>query len=374
MLQQQLLQVTSKEHKKRDLSESKAFEKVPIFDGDEKKFSDFEFKLQSALRPYKHFEEFIDWIKNADEEPDLDSLTQKARAEAQHDPGVDLLWYDEQLYSVLSLLSVETPLQTVKNVREDTGIRGCKAWYAITREVAGRSGVRLERLADRVHHPKPITQYKDGMAQLAKWDNDMKELAKIEGQGISELTKRTTLKSMLPQDLLRDLERDRTLKPWGEAWKFVQEQIPLRKDWKLSAAGKKLGANDMDVDLAEDAKEAEAAEGTECQPCDGGDLDTLKGGGRTGPFQGYCSYCWAWGHMRKDCRKLDAAMAKGKGHDGGKKGEGKDQKGKGKEKGGGGWQTKGWQQKGGGKKGDWGKGKGGKGGLMYNIDGGDSSG
>ena len=103
-------------------------------------------------------------IKNAEEERDFDWLAQKARDEARHNPSVDLFSYDEQLYGVLSLLAVENLLQTVKNMREETGIRGCKAWYAITREVAGRSGVRLEGLAKRVHHPKPITQYKDSIA------------------------------------------------------------------------------------------------------------------------------------------------------------------------------------------------------------------
>ena len=370
-LQQQLLKLTTSQddRKKKDVSETKAFEKVPHFNGDEKMFGDFEFKLQNCLRPYKHFEEFLDWIKNADEEPDLDILRKKAYAEAQHDPSVDLHWYDEQLYNILSLLLTDTPLQTVKNAREDTGIRGCRSWYAITREVAGKSGVRLERLADRVHHPKPILTYKEGLARLTEWENDLKDLAKIEGQQVSEITKRTILKAMIPADFARDLERDRALKPWDEAWKFVLEQMPLRKEWKGSTK-KSRGPDDMDVDVAEETKD-EPGDDPMCAPCDG-ELDTLKGGAR--PFQGYCSHCWIWGHMKKDCRKLDAEMAKtrNKGQEGGAKGEGK---GKGKEKGGTNWQSKGgWQVKGGGKgKGNWGKGKG-KGGVVYNIDGGYFSG
>ena len=149
-LQQQGMHLFSKnnESKKKDLTEQKAFDKVPKYGGNEKEFGDFEFKLQQLLRPYKHFEEFIDWIKNEEEETNLDALTQKARAESQHDPTVDLHWYDEQLYTVMTLLLTDTPLQTVKNLREYTGVRGCKAWHQVTREVAGRTGVRLERLAD----------------------------------------------------------------------------------------------------------------------------------------------------------------------------------------------------------------------------------
>ena len=64
----------------------------------------------------------------------------------------------------------------------------------------------MERLADRAHHLKPITAYKDGLAQLTKWETDMKEFAKIEEQNISDLTKRTMLKAMIPPDLVRDFD------------------------------------------------------------------------------------------------------------------------------------------------------------------------
>ena len=58
---------------------------------------------------------------------------------------------------------------------------------------------------------------------------------------------------MVPADLVRDLERDRTLKTWQDSWKFVLEQVPLRKEWK----SKKKGADDMDVDVAEEEKPEE---------------------------------------------------------------------------------------------------------------------
>ena len=57
-----------------------------------------------------------------------------------------------------------------------------------------------------------ITDYKLALAQLIKWDSDLKELAKLEGQELSAITKRTVLKNMIPADLQRDLEKDRSLK------------------------------------------------------------------------------------------------------------------------------------------------------------------
>ena len=283
-----------------------------------------------------------------DEEPEIGELQHKAQQTAQEDPKVDILWYDKQLYGVLSFITTSTALQTVKNLRDHEGVRGCKAWYQITREVAGRSGVRLERLADRVHHPKPMSSYKEAMARLIEWENDCKELAKLEKQPLSDLTKRTTLKAMLPPDL----ERDSSLKPWSEAWKFVLEQVALRTDWK---SDRKFHNNDMDVDFAEEDKGQ--GEDPVCKACEeGGDLTTMKGGG-TAKFQGHCDYCWIWGHKKADCHKLTRDLGKGDGKDGGK-GKGKDiGKGKGKDGGKGGWRPKGgyqpkggWQQKGGGGK------------------------
>ena len=45
--------------------------------------------------------------------------------------------------------------------------------------------------------------YATGKAQLEKWDGDRKELEKIEGQVLTEITKRTLPNEMLPPDLLR---------------------------------------------------------------------------------------------------------------------------------------------------------------------------
>ena len=157
-----------------------------------------------------------------------------------------------------------------------------------------------------------MSSYKEAMARLIEWENDCNELAKLEKQPLSDFTKRTTLKAMLPLDLLRDLERDSSLKPWSETGKFVLEQVTLRKYGK---SGKKLHNNDMDVDVAEEDKGR--GEDPVCKAFEeGGDLATMKGGG-TAKFQGHCDYCWIWGHKKADCHKLTRDLGKGDGKDGG---------------------------------------------------------
>ena len=157
---------------KKSLIDNKALTQVPFFSGDEKTFTDFEFKLQQFVQPYQGFEETFDWIKDLESEPTLEVVRAKHEAENSDGlgNGVDMIYFNKEVYSILSMLCEGDALQTVKNLREDFHGRGFRAWYQLTREVAGKSGVRLERLADRVHKPKVITDYKLGHAMLTKWD------------------------------------------------------------------------------------------------------------------------------------------------------------------------------------------------------------
>ena len=194
-----------KDEKEMQLKDLKSFQSLPKWNGDEKEFADYEFKLHQFLQPFKFFEKWLDWVKDLEEEPTAEELNTLAMSEKAKDAKVDILWMNRQIYSVLSLTTVDTPLQTCKGVKELDLVRGALAWFRMTREVAGKTGVRLERLADKVHKPKKMTAYADGLRILQAWEQDCKDLAKIEGQDISKPTKRTTLNNMLPADLHRDL-------------------------------------------------------------------------------------------------------------------------------------------------------------------------
>ena len=364
-----------------EMTRWRSISSLPKFNGDEKIFKDFDFKLHQFVRPVPAFEKFLDWIKEADAEPDVESM-----ADYKMSTGAAVEYLNDQLYGILSTVSEGDALQTMMNVSESHDTRGAQSWYRLTREASGKTGARLKRLSAKVHRPSKIADYKNALAQLTAWDTSLKELVKVEGQGLSELTKITTLSNMVPDDLMRDVEKDKSLVKLADIWNYVIEQVEVRKHW---AAKSKKDPNAMDIDAAED--ESLKDEIPACGACEGEDLDTLKGGGRQ-VFNGYCGYCNLWGHKRAECRKRASDMAKGgSGKDGGKgkevgKGQeagkgswgqgGQQQQNKGGWKGGwqqqsGGWQTKGGSGKG---KGKWGKqgGKGsGFGGTMYNIDGDD---
>ena len=79
--------------------------------------------------------------------------------------------------------------------------------------------------------------------------NDRIELEKLEGQPLSEMTLCTTLKGMIPPDLVMDLERDSSLKKWDAAWEFCLEQAPRRREWNF-----KMGKGNLEADALEKKK------------------------------------------------------------------------------------------------------------------------
>ena len=154
------------------ISRNKDFLALEKFNGDEGTFADWEFKFHNFLRGYKDFEAYLDWAKRLDEEVDevqFAGLVHQLRTERGPEAVLpDFAWYDDQLYSMLTLFCVGNAITTVKGCREEK-CRGGRSWWRLTRDVASKSCVRLERLASAVHHPNAITDYKTGKAQLEAW-------------------------------------------------------------------------------------------------------------------------------------------------------------------------------------------------------------
>ena len=263
----------------KELTRWRNIQSVPKFSGEERQFRDFEFKLQQFVRPVNGFQKFLNWVKDSDQEPNNNLMTAY-----KQETGVELEYLNDQLFGILSVVTEGTALQTIMNVADNHDLRGAQSWHRMTRDATGKTGARLKRLADKVHRPAKISGYHDALSQLTEWDNALKELAKIEGQGLSELTKITTLTHMIPVDLQRAVEADKSIKSFSDTWNYVMEQIEVRKHW--TKPSNKKDPNAMDLDAAE--REEPPQEGEDpgaCVPCDDA-LDTLKGGGKGGVFQG----------------------------------------------------------------------------------------
>ena len=92
--QQQQQQQHPPQEPKRDqqLKDTKSFQSVPKWNGDEKSFTDFEFKLHQFVEPHRGFEKWLDWVKDLDEEPDEAVLQKLAEDEHALDANVDCWW------------------------------------------------------------------------------------------------------------------------------------------------------------------------------------------------------------------------------------------------------------------------------------------
>ena len=62
-------------------------------------------------------------------------------------------WMNSQLYSVLSMKVTDTPLQTLKAVKEMEGVRGAVAWHRMT----PRGGGEVRRAARAVGRQGPLS-------------------------------------------------------------------------------------------------------------------------------------------------------------------------------------------------------------------------
>ena len=380
-IQSRIQTLEAKEVKKadpKDLTDTKAFTKLPFYAGTESEFHDFEFKLLRYLRQHPGFEEYLEWAKRREEPITKEAANTQT---TNMDGGVDYVWLDEQVYNILCMLCTNSSLTLVKNqMKHGTeGIRGACAWYELTRDFARRSGARLDSLTDLAVHPKKIKSYAEARTRLAQWEADKEELEKLEQRSLTDLTLRQAIKRMMPEDMQHDIEKDTNLSTFASVYKYIVAQIPIRKEREEAgkpSKGKNGEANSLD-DKEELGKEDESFDHN-----DDHDLNIMKGAGKGG-FQGHCNYCWKYGHKKADCRELSSKIQQNKGT---AKGEDKG-KGKGKDGGftdyrgqkgyaGNGWSYKGnfygWKGRGKGSYQQYGSGKGGYRPLYTNIDG-DSS-
>ena len=132
----------------KELTRWRSIQSVPKFSGEERQFNDFELKLQQFVRPVNGFEKFLNWVKDSDQEPHNQMM-----AMFKQQSGLELEYFNDQLYGILSVINEGTALQTIMNVADNHDLRGAQFWHRMTRDATGKTGARLQRFADKVHRP-----------------------------------------------------------------------------------------------------------------------------------------------------------------------------------------------------------------------------
>ena len=106
---------------KKERTDTKSFQSVPNFDGSEKSFKDWGFKLQRFVRPFPEMEASLELIKEQDLYLTAAAHKEKADAVQLANHAVNVALYDDQLHGVLTMLCTDNALTTVKNQQKFSG-------------------------------------------------------------------------------------------------------------------------------------------------------------------------------------------------------------------------------------------------------------
>ena len=378
----------NKNNKPRILTERKAFQNIVKFPGKAEMYEDWHFQLTSFLEEEnKEYGEILDKLDKFPSKPTDEELT-KIWAEYVS-KGIDMIYFNSQLYSVLTMNLTDTALTSIKNLKENRAVRGLLAWWKVGNESNAVTANKVQGLAGRVYSPKRAKKFAETNAMIDEWEINCKRFEEAEGIKLSNQTKIYSLRQIVPEGLERDIIRSGHLDEYIKVRAYITEQVSIRKDMKQTGPvpmeldmAKKVFAAIIDGDEnleTQDKTKPEAEEEEEsCGTCgsndekESNDINELfsfvkgrlkgkagddGGKGRQNKFDGYCNGCGRYGHRFRDCWFKDG---KGKG-DGGK----------------GGGIKGGWPQINSGGKGHWkggyygGNGKGGKGGKgkgTYSLD------
>ena len=309
----------------------KGFGSLPLFDGRVDKYDDWRFKVTTFLETEDNFRELLEWtekLTTMPEQKDLDAweFEQKNR-------NASLM--NDQLYNFLCLNLKDEALTMVKNMKTKTGVNGVACWWKFNHDCQALTGQRIQALANAIYKPHRVKKYSEVVVAIEKWERDISRFEAATGK-IAEETKTFSLRQLVPEELdLLITSNSNTLKTYEQVKAYVNEQVALRRDKKVS------GPVPMDVDALADkilaVAQGEGSEGTSNDwtwPEEG-----CTGAARhcKGPGDGHCATSGTSSlHFADDVTedagkladKLEEIMSfvsnlKGKGKDGKSKGKGK---------------------------------------------------
>lgn len=404
--------------KKKDpgwLTSKKSFSVIQRYGGKADDFDMWKFRMATFLMEEPGWEGLLKALDTFTVIPSDAQLGQMITDTVVAEPAIEdaqeVKAMCKQLYQVLCMNLEDNALKGIRNLshKEANGFLG---WIKLNLEVTAMTGQRLQGLNRKVYQPPRVKKYQEVISALDSWEINKRELERHEGKTLMDSAAIFALKSIVPEELEKDIERSNTLRTFEEVKLYVLEQVTMRRDTKAR------GPVPMEVDYIKNA--LANLNNQECGTCGGGgdegqdqgtedggnmnpeDVDKVttqilsmekeklcnkegldmifqvlsmqrKGGGKGGKgggngggkgrFDGTCSHCGVYGHRLRDCWKKDKEMEEYRASKGGKgmKGKGQSYQGKGWQQQSGGWgQQWGWGQKGGGGyKGGYG-GKGGK--------------
>ena len=305
----------------------------------------------------------------------------------------ELVMKSSQLYLCLCSKLDGASLTSIRNLEAHDVHCGWKAWLKVAHECTHMSSQRAQSLVVRIHQPKRVKKYADVNPAIDEWENLLKQYELHEKTSLADAMKVFALRQIVPEELDRDIYKNNSLTDYPTTKSYVQTQVNIRRDLPAKSNGvvpmdcdaayladvkartamlanlgwgscqhaeEKNQGHDhhhqdgrdapdtkYEEEMTDEAKSINALfelvkDGGETAVHAAQALSMMKGGkgkskgkGKSWgdnsgeSFQGNCSHCGKWGHMKKNCRFLDKEMEQWRASNGKSQGKGFQHPGKG---------------------------------------------
>ena len=301
-------------NRKMRVIETKAFSKIDKFSGDAKQsFRQWMIPVINLLCSVEtQSREILKKVELQNEVIDLDAY-------------IDYLDIDGFAADILLMFTLTMTGEALAIVENCDG-NGPEAWRQLCKEYDAKTPQNLQALLTSIIQPARVKDIDNVSAALNNWETRLREYVLRGGKDLEEGLKVCAVRAIIPKDM-DDIVLKMALHTRGYSVlkSYLQEQVQSHRN---------SGLMPMQINSAESAN-AQATNscntipdlanihvGEEGIPIDAimkgkgkgkgkggkGGKGKGKAGGKGGApannaqFQGYCGYCWNWGHKRIDCR------------------------------------------------------------------------
>ena len=212
----------------------------------------FAFSLRMFLSEDKKYISLLDALEKLAEEIDEDCVAKLEKSVDEGGGGFDdIADLNSQLYMVLCDAAV--PRSPAHNklmaLERRVTVRGLYAYWDFNRDLTGTNETSKQLVAKRIRSPPVATDIEDLDVRLIQWEEDLKrheafesmpdELGKTVTLKISDSMKASTVKKMLPPDLVK-LVKLHNPKGYMALKALIREEIREHKERKLMGKDKGL--------------------------------------------------------------------------------------------------------------------------------------
>ena len=285
------------------------------------------------------------WI----EDEEFDITPQKLVDLKLKNPTWDVEDMNDELYTVLCYKTTAGRAKDkVMLLKDEVKINGACCYWAFSRELTGSSASQVMAMSLKLNNPVRLKGHANLEARMIEFEGDCALLERRAGQEILWGMRMAMLMSWLPTDLFVDAQKLKDPK-YEDLAELVANSVRMGRSWQKPGGGldgldRSGGGDDYGGAGAGGGQEEQWSVEQWAQYIedesngDGGgqggheaDLNTWysgggkKGGGKKGKggsggagkgapkggggkFEGKCNHCGVPGHMKYQCRKLDAEM------------------------------------------------------------------